>query len=159
MQSIKQKTVCLLVALFSLLCPVVSFAAPATLAANATSNASNLIVITNPPSFSSTTQQGVVFCGYGSNNTKVTLYLFNTATQRYEQMAVYGVPVTATINASGVFWKKVNLPSGLNKILIYAENGNSVQVVRREVSVLSSSLADKIKDYTVNMSSALQMGR
>lgn len=159
MQRFKRRAVCFLIAVFTLLCPAASLAAPATLAASTVSNASNLIVITNPPSFSSTTQKGVVFCGYGNNNTKVTLYLFNNTTQRYEQMAVYGVPVTATINASGVFWKKVNLPNGLNKVLIYAENGNSVQVVRREVSVLSASLADKIKDYTVNMSSALQMGR
>ena len=160
MQSkIARSLICSLIALFTVLCPMASFAAPATLSADAVSNTSNLIVITNPPSFSSTTQKGVVFCGYGKNGTTVTLYLFNSTTQRYEQMAVYGTPVTATINASGVFWKKVNLPNGLNKVLIYAQCGNSVQVVRREVSVLNSSLADKIKDYTVNMSSALQMCR
>lgn len=143
----------------ALLCPVLSFAAPAYLPATAGSNTSDLVVITNPPSFSSTTQKGVVFCGYGKSDTTVTLYLFNTTSQRYEKMAVYGVPVSSNINASGVFWKKVNLPSGLNKIIVYAENGNSVQVVRREVSVLNSSLADRIKDYTVNMTNALQMGR
>lgn len=151
--------ICTLLVACALLCPVLSFAAPAYLPATAGSNTSDLVVITNPPSFSSTTQKGVVFCGYGKSDTTVTLYLFNTTSQRYEKMAVYGVPVSSTINASGVFWKKVNLPSGLNKILVYAENGNSVQVVRREVSVLNSSLADRIKDYTVNMTNALQMGR
>lgn len=151
--------VCSLLIACALLCPVLSFAAPASLPATAGSNTSNLIVITNPPSFSSTTQKGVVFCGYGESGTTVSLYLFNTTSQRYEKMAVYGVPVSSTINASGVFWKKVNLPGGLNKVLVYAENGNSVQVVRREVSVLNSSLADRIKDYTVNMTNALQMGR
>ena len=159
MTGFMKKPSCALIALSALLCPVLSSAAPASLPANVGSNTSNLIVITNPPSFSSTTQKGVVFCGYGNNGTTVTLYLFNSTTQRYEKMSVYGSPVTSSINASGVFWKKVNLPGGSNKVLVYAENGNSVQVVRREVSVLNSGLADKIKDYTVNMSSALQMGR
>ena len=155
----KSKVCGLIAAVFVLLCPVLSLAAPAYLPANAGSNTSNLVVITNPPSFSTTTQKGVVFCGYGSSGTTVTLYLFNATSQRYEKMMVYGVPVTSSINASGVFWKKADLPGGLNKVLVYAEKGNYHQVVRREVSVLNSSLVDKIKDYTVNMSSALQMGR
>ena len=159
MRYIKLKLIAVFALAFALLCPVLSSAAPSSLPATAGSYTSNLVVITNPPSFSSTTQQGVVFCGYGESGTTVTLYLFNSVTQQYEKMAVYGVPVTSTINASGVFWKKVNLPGGLNKILIYAENGSSVQAIRREVSVLNSSLADRIKEYTVNMSNALQMGR
>lgn len=144
-----------LVAVFALLCPVITYAAPATLSANAGSTSSGLIVITNPPSFSSTSQGGVVFCGYGSKDTKVSLYRFNNATQKYEKMAV----TTSTINDSGVFWRKVNLPAGLNKIIIYAEKGNVCQVVRREVTVTGSSFTQKIKDYTVNMPNALQLGR
>ncbi|MBQ2967165.1 MAG: hypothetical protein IJE10_03460 [Clostridia bacterium] len=154
MRKIK-RFVTVLVALLALLCPVATYAAPQTLSAGAGSNSYNLIVITNPPSFSSTSQGGVVFCGYGSKNTTVTLYRFNNATQRYEKMGVSA----STINDSGVFWKKVNLPGGLNKILIYAENGGYHQVVRREVTVTSSSFTQKMKDYTVNMSTALQMGR
>ena len=145
----------LLVALVALLCPVITYAAPTTLSVDAGSTSSNLIVITNPPSFSSTSQGGVVFCGYGSKDTKVTLYLFNSTIQCYEKMNV----TSSTINDSGVFWKKVNLSNGLNKILIYAEKGNSHQVVRREVTVTSSSFSQRIKDYTVNISTALQMGR
>ena len=156
----KLKTFALaILTLLALLCPVITYAAPATLPANAASNSESLIVITNPPSFSSTSQGGVVFCGYGNKNTKVSIYLFNTTSQRYEKMAVYGVPVTATINESGVFWKKANLPSGLNKVLIYAENGSYYQVVRREVSVTNASFSQKLKDYTVNVPNALQMGR
>ena len=159
MQNIKFKICTLIVCAFALLCPVLSFAAPASFSATADSNSQSLVVITNPPSFSSTTQKGVVFCGYGSEGTTVTIYLFNATTQRYEKMNVYGTPVSTTINASGVFWKKVDLPNGLNKVLVCAEKGDSYQLVRREVSVLSSNLADRIKGYTVNMTSALQMGR
>lgn len=151
----RKQIIAVLLALMALLCPVATYAAPSTLSAGAGSNTSSLIVITNPPSFSSTSQGGVVFCGYGSKNTTVTLYRFNNATQRYEKMNVSA----STINDSGVFWKKVNLPGGLNKILIYAEKGGYHQVVRREVTVTNSSFNQKIKDYTVNVSSALQMGR
>lgn len=159
MRKIKLKICASIVCIFALLCPVLSSASPAYFSATADSDSSSLVVITNPPSFSSTTQKGVVFCGYGSAGTTVSIYLFNTTTQRYEKMYVYGNPVSTTINASGVFWKKVDLPNGLNKVLVCAEKDGAYQLVRREVSVLSSNLADRIKGYTVNMTNALQMGR
>ena len=46
--------ICTLLVACALLCPVLSFAAPAYLPATAGSNTSDLVVITNPPSFSST---------------------------------------------------------------------------------------------------------
>ena len=135
------------------LMPVVSMAAPYYLPADVSSTASDLIVITNPPSFSST-QRSVVFCGYGKSGTNVTLYIYEGGS--YRQLTSYGAPVTANINASGVFWKKVDFTSGNKKIFIRAENNGAVQYVKREVAVFNPNLADKIKDFSVNISSELQ---
>lgn len=133
--------------------PSVVLAAPYYLPAEVSSTATDLIVITNPPSFSST-QRSVVFSGYGKNGTNITLYVYEGGS--YRQLTTYGAPVTANINASGVFWKKVDFTSGNKKILIRAENSGRVQYVKREVAVFNPNLADKIKGYSVNIPFALQ---
>lgn len=138
--------------------PILASAAPATLPANVGSTRSDLIVVTNPPTFTSTTQKGVVFCGYGQSGTQVTLYLFDNAAGIYKQLYYYGAPVTTNINSSGVFWKKVDFSSGYKKIAIYAEN-NGVQVVKREVTVFNPNLSEKIRDFSVNITNELQLGR
>ncbi|MBQ2897038.1 MAG: hypothetical protein IJE46_01765 [Clostridia bacterium] len=143
----------LLCAIMLILAPICVTAAPATISPSATSATSNLVVITNPPYFTSTTQKGVVFCGYGTPGTKITFYMYGNDT--YTPIISNSQPVTVTINASGVFWKKVNFTTGYHKVIVYAEKNGADQIVKREINVLGYSLADKMKDYTINIAKDL----
>ena len=131
-----------------LLCvPASALCAPANLPAAVQVSATGIITVTNPPSFTSTTQKGVVFCGYGTPGTTVTIYEFNSDINSY-------LPVlngSVTINNSGVFWKKVDFSGGYHKVIVFAENGDKTQAVKREINVLSPNIADKLKSYTVNI--------
>ena len=125
-----------------------ALAAPDTLSPYASSSSSNLVVITNPPSFSTTAQKGVVFCGYGSKGTKVSFYKYDLSSGYYKKISGAG---SVTINSSGVFWKKIDFSDGNHKVIIYAENNGAVQIVKRQITVNNASLSDKLKDYTVNI--------
>lgn len=120
-----------------------TFAAPSVLPLNVSLASGGILTVTNPPSFSSTTQKGVVFCGYGTPGTKVTIYEYNGQTGNYKQIAGSSV----TVSSSGVFWKKIDFSSGYHKVIVYAENGGKTQAVKREIQVLSPT----IKGYTVNI--------
>lgn len=143
----------LLCTIVVLMAPLYVSAAPATLSPSTTSTTSDIIVITNPPYFTSTTQKGVVFCGYGTPGTKVTFYMYGNDT--YMPIMSGAQPVTVTINASGVFWKKVNFTTGAHKVIVYAEKNGKHQIVKREINVLGYSLSDKMRDYTINIANEL----
>ena len=133
--------------------PMCAYAAPATVSPSTVSTADNLVVITNPPYFTSTTQKGVVFCGYGKPGTKITFYTYSNNV--YSPIMSGAVPVTVTINASGVFWKKVNFPIGAHKVIVYAEANGVHQIVKREINVLGNGIADKMRDLTINLTNDL----
>ena len=142
---------------FILFGAVSSQAAPAYIPANqAYSN--SLITITNPPAFSTTTQKGVVFCGYGQKDTKLYFYEYNSANNTYMPILSNGDQVSVTINSSGVFWKKIDFLSGYHKVVVYAESGSKAQTVKREINVIGSDLADKIKGFTVNVNGLVKKG-
>lgn len=139
-----KKLLSVLAIVFMIFCvPVASFAAPVSLPANVQLSSNGIITVTNPPSFTSTTQKGVVFCGYGAPGTKVTIYEYNGQAGAYTKVSNSSV----TVSSSGVFWKKVDFSSGYHKVIVYAENGNSSQAVKREINVLSPT----IKSYTLNI--------
>ena len=148
-----KKLLTLFLTLIFAVAPMCIYAAPATVSPNAASTANNLVVITNPPYFTSTTQKGVVFCGYGTPGTKITFYTYNN--NAYSPIMSGATPVTVTINASGVFWKKVNFTVGAHKVIVYAEKNGAHQIVKREINVLGSSIADRMRDFTFNLTSEL----
>lgn len=132
-----------------LVCSTGVFAAPASLSAAVSSSNNNLVVITNPPSFTSTTQKGVVFCGYGEPGTVISFYEYDSTSATYKKIELGGEPVTVTVNASGVFWKKIDFEGGYHKVIIYAEKNGGYQTVRREINVLSVGNVGMFKDYSV----------
>lgn len=146
-----KKFISVLVALIICLSGIVCFAAPASLAPAAQSTASSLIVITNPPSISSTTQKGVVFCGYGESGVKVTFYKYNPLTGLYYPIISNSKELSLDIvYQSGLFWKKIDFSAGNHKIIVYAEKDGRVQIIKREINVLSPGIADNLFDYTLN---------
>lgn len=140
-----------------LLMSVVSSAAPASLPATV-STSGNIITVTNPPSFSTTTNKGVVFCGYGESNSKLYFYEYNSSNNTYRPIYENGEHVSLTINSSGVFWKKINFAAGYHKVVVYAESGNSVQSVKREINVITSDIVDRIKGLSVNVNGLIRKG-
>ena len=146
--------ICLGFALFGALS---SQAAPAFIPANE-AYSSSLVTITNPPAFSTTTQKGVVFCGYGQKDKKLYFYEYNSANNTYKPILSKGEPISVTINSSGVFWKKIDFLSGYHKVVVYAEAGSKVQTVKREINVIGADLADKIKGFTVNVTGLVRKG-
>lgn len=143
----------LLLSLIFTVAPMCIYAAPATVSPSAVSTADNLVVITNPPYFTSTTQKGVVFCGYGKPGTKITFYTYSNNV--YSPILSGSAPVTVTINASGVFWKKVNFSTGSHKVIVYAESNGARQIVKREINVIGNSSTDRMRDFTINLTSDL----
>ena len=148
-----KKLITMFLALIFAVTPMCIYAAPATVSPSAVSTSSSLVVITNPPYFTSTTQKGVVFCGYGTPGTKITFYAYGGNV--YSPITSGGSPVTVTINASGVFWKKVNFSTGSHKVIVYAEKNGVHQIVKREINVIGNSTNDKMKDFTINLTSDL----
>lgn len=140
-----------------LLMSVVSSAAPASLPATV-STSGNIITVTNPPSFSTTTNKGVVFCGYGESGTKLYFYEYNSTTNTYKPIYENGEHISLTINSSGVFWKKINFNSGYHKVVVYAESGSSTQSVKREINVITSDIMDRIKGFSVNVNGIVKKG-
>lgn len=136
----------LLVMMFLLIVPSVALAAPDYISGNFTGNSSDLVVVTNPPPVSSTTQKSLVVSGYGKQGTKVTLYTYSGG--RYVKMWAGGNPISMSINSSGLFWRKVELPKGKKSLLVYAENDGKVQAVRLEVNVLNPNIVEIIKDFS-----------
>ncbi len=136
---------------------IVSSAAPASLPATV-STSGNIITVTNPPSFSTTTNKGIVFCGYGESNSKLYFYEYDSATNTYKPIYENGEQVSLTINSSGVFWKKINFPSGYHKVIVYAESGSLVQSVKREINVITSDIVDRIKGLSINVNGLVRKG-
>ena len=148
-----KRIITIFLTLLFMVAPTCIYAAPATVSPSAVSTADNLVVITNPPYFTSTTQKGVVFCGYGKPGTKITFYLYSNNV--YSPITSGGTPVTVTINASGVFWKKVNFTTGAHKVIVYAEANGAHQIVKREINVLGNGITDKMRDFSVNIANDL----
>lgn len=130
---------------------ITALAAPQYIEPTAVSNSTSLIVITNPPSISSTTQKGVVFCGYGEAGTKVSLYIYDSSIAKYRPIYQGAYPVSLDIvYQSGLFWKKVDFSGGNHKVIVYAEKGGRYQIVKREINVLDPAISSKLKDYALN---------
>ena len=146
-----KKFISILIALIICFSAVSCFAAPEYIEPTAQSNATNLVVITNPPSISSTTQRGVVFCGYGEAGAKVTFYIYDANIGKYKPIISNNTFASLDIvYQSGLFWKKIEFTGGNHKVIVYAEKDGRYQIVKREINVLNPSLSDKLKNYTLN---------
>lgn len=146
-----KKVFSILIAFIICFSAVSCFAAPEYIEPTEQSNATNLVVITNPPSISSTTQRGVVFCGYGEAGAKVTFYIYDATINKYKQILTNNAPTSLdVVYQSGLFWKKIEFSGGNHKVIVYAEKDGRYQIVKREINVLNPSLSDKIKNYAFN---------
>lgn len=138
------------------------FAAPDTVSADATGNTYDLLVVTHPQNQKdSTFDSTYIVSGYGKEGTVVTLYWYDATDGVYKKVynetqyvdengatqTAYS-EATVTIGASGLFMNSISLVQGTHNILVRAENGENVQVMKISLIKYSFNLFDILKSLT-----------
>ncbi len=140
---------------------ITGFAAPDSLEPDAIGNTKELITVTNPEGTSDMTfDNSYVVSGYGEVGTVVTVYVFNPETGLYEKLyktvttigedgvtATEQKSVSSTIGESTLFFNTVNLNSGSNSYMVYAENGERVQIGKFFVIKHNYNIIDVIRSW------------
>ncbi len=153
-------TVLLTVAMLA--CQLGAFASPDTISADSTGNSNSLVVVTKPKNQKdSTFGNSYIISGYGKEDTVVTLYSYSLDEGVYKKMfndtqyvdasgAVQNTQTAAEvkIGASGLFMNTISLNQGANDILVRAENGDRVQLMKLSLTKYSYNLFDIIKSLT-----------
>lgn len=138
------------------------FASPDTIAADSAGNSNGLVVVTRPKNQKdSTFDNAYIISGYGKEGTTVTLYSFSAEDGIYKK--IYnetqfvdenGVAQKASvasevkIGASGLFMNTIPLSQGANDVLVRAENGDKIQLMKLSLTKYSYNLFDIIKSLT-----------
>lgn len=152
----------LLTFLFCFIGNILTFAAPDTVAADAEGNTHDLIVVTSPQNQKdSTFDSEYIISGYGREGTSVTFYWHDSVENLYKKIYNEAEYVDengakqktyneakVTVGASGLFMNTIVLAPGGNNLLIYAENGENVQLMRLSVTKYNYNLFDIIKSLT-----------
>lgn len=152
----------ILTAVFCLIGMMSVAAAPDVVASDTSGNTYGLVVVTNPPNQkASTFDSAYIISGYGKEGTVITLYWHDATDNVYKK--VYNETqyidehgqtqkayseASATIGASGLFMNTVNLAQGGNNLLVYAANGNKLQLVKLSVTKYNYNLFGIIKSLT-----------
>ncbi len=153
----------MLISVLSVLC-ITAFAAPDTVAPDTVGNASGLVTVTNPNGSSDMSfDNSYVISGYGEVGTLVTIYTYNPATGLYEKLyktvttvseaGVYETAqqaVSCTIGDSTLFLNTVNLNSGSNSFMLYAEKDGLVQIFKFFVIKHNYNVIDVIRSWGVS---------
>jgi len=115
-----------------------------------------LIEVKNPETPSSTTSSKTfVISAVAVEGTIVTLYALNSETNLYEKIYVDEVALESAVGASGLYAQQIPLKEGMNNIMVYATNGVDDEAVRLEINLLNESFLDKIKSFTVEITTEI----
>lgn len=135
------------------------FASPETLPVDATGNSSGLVVVTKPKNQKETTfDDSYTISGYGKGGTTVALYRYNVDEHVYEKFYTEAKSIDAngasqmlrtasetTIGSSGLFMNTIVLDQGDNTIIVRAENGDKIQLLRLDIRKYNYTIIDLIK--------------
>lgn len=138
------------------------FASPESVAADAVGNSNGLVVVTKPKNQKdSTFDNSYIISGYGKEGTTVTLYSYSAGDGVYKKIYnvkrytdEYGQPQSVSqasevsIGVSGLFMSTIPLSQGGNDVLVRAENGDKVQLMKLSLTKYSYNLFDIIKSLT-----------
>lgn len=158
----KKFYVVLLTFLFCLIGNIMVFAAPDTVAADAVGDTHDLVVVTSPQNQKdSTFSSDYIISGYGREGTDVTFYWHDSAENLYKKIyneveyvdengvkQKTNIEANVTVGASGLFMNTIVLAPGGNNLLVRAENGEKVQLMRLSVTKYNYNLFDIIKSLT-----------
>ena len=139
------KIFAILLAMIIFVLPVSAFASAETLPAGYAGNSSSLITVKNPATAtSSTANKFCVISAVAVPGTTVTLYNYDSARGQYVKMYSDGKALEAVVGAAGLYAQSVSLKTGANTILVVASNGNSVETVKLDITVVKSEASDNI---------------
>ncbi len=155
----KKVCIAILVLAVMLLGQIGVFAAPDSVPVDTTGNTADLVVVTKPQNpHDSTFNESYLISGCGKEGTTVTLYSFSPETGMYEKFysemkyidengasQVLRTPSETTIGSSGLFMNTITLARGENTILVHAQNGENVQVMKLLITKYSYNIIDLIK--------------
>ena len=155
----------LVVSAFVLMSPVISLAdtvenpivystsAEGSLPASYIGTTNGIISVKNPTALVSVTNtKSYVISAVAQPDTSVTLYSYNSATDKYEKMvSETGETMQSTVGASGLYAQSVNLNTGKNNIMVVASNAAGIEVIKMEIT-LNLGFVDKIKSFGVSIS-------
>ncbi len=158
----KKIGIVLLVVAVMLFCQLGVFAAPDTLPLDAAGNTTGLVVITKPQNQKdSTFDEKYIISGYGKEGTVVSLYYQDAESNSYKKFysemkyidieggsQVIQSPSEVTIATSGLFMAPITLAQGENAILVRAENGEDIQMMKLSVTKYNYNIIDLIKSLT-----------
>ncbi len=149
----KRLAALLFIIIASFFVQLVSYAAyESSIPLNAQGNVSNLVYIKRPQSLSaSTSDKTYTISAVGTAGTKVRIYRYSAASGSCSL-----IKAERKIGASGLYSSVVDLPDSNNTFVVYAENGNSNQVVKIQISKVKKSTVDKLKSVTVNVLNLLK---
>ena len=158
------RKVCIAIFMLAVLClgQISVFASPDTITSDSIGNSNALVVITKPKNQRDSTFDGAyIISGYGKEGTIVSLYGYNAEAGLYKKiyneiqyidangtLQTTRTPSEVKIGASGLFMNTVSLNQGLNNILVRAENGDKVQLMKLSLTKYSYNLFDIIKSLT-----------
>lgn len=132
--------------------PMTSFASAETLAPDYVGNTTDLIDIKNPEAATaSTTNKACVISAVATDGTTVTLYKLDAATNTYTKLYTDGKALESVVGAAGLYAQNIELSYGTNSIMVVASNGNLVETVKLEITLIKSNLIDTIKNLWQNI--------
>lgn len=127
----------------------VSAANPASISANDSGTASNLIVVKKPETKNSATLKKTYgITGTGKNGVNVAYYKWNGSA--YASLKdTNGAMAQTKIGTAGVFYKQVALSEGHNKFAVRAEASNGTyQVVYFDINVLNQNILSNVNGFS-----------
>ncbi len=131
-------------------------AAPETIAANAGSTASGLMIVKKPEtSVSSTTKKKYTLSAVVRPGAEVSLYSYDAAAGVFRlRKTAGGAPLSKVVNAGGIYLQEIDLAKETNALLLRAEHGEgNYQHVRLDITLLDQSLLDSIRGFAANFRS------
>lgn len=146
-----KKFIALLICMMIVVIPMGAMAAPEFVGEEYSGNTDSLFTVLNPDSFSTTTSCSTcIVSAAGTQGSTMAVYLFDSATGMYRKINTYINDVKqadSVVGWSGLYAEQVLLRNGLNKILVYAQNGSQIQTNRLEVTLVSEKFGGNLKAY------------
>lgn len=147
----------LILLIFSTVC----FASPGTVLPEEQGNATDLIAVTNPQDQKDWTfEKSYIISGYGKEGTTITIYWHDSTENLYKKVynevkftsstgeeTVNYEEASVKIGASGLFMRPIDLSDGDHNLLIRAENGENVQILKISLTKYKRNLINIIRSW------------
>ena len=150
-----KKLVCLALIIIFTFSTISCLAAPYSVNGSDAGNIANIVIVKKPETaVSSTTKQVYTVSAVSVPGVEIAIYKYNPSTGLFDILTdSAGNGVVATVGASGLFVRDIELSENTNYLLIRAQYGSLYQAIRFDITLLDQGLLDSIKGYSANFKS------